>query len=101
MRQEFGHAQHEVTAIHWGDREQEEIMDLQKTSVVTEPSGGLLVEIAIGDMLDTGTAREGIRFVVALPRLGENPSLSEIQIAAINRARALLEACSQSLRPKA
>jgi hypothetical protein len=76
-------------------------MDLRKTTVATEPSGELRVEISIGDTLDTDEPRQGIRFAVVLPSLGENPSLSEIQTAAINRARRELDACIQSLRPKA
>jgi hypothetical protein len=76
-------------------------MDLRKTTVAKEPSGELRVEIAIGDMLDTDDARMGIRFAVVVPSMGENPGLSTIQIAALNRARDELGVCIQSLAPKA
>jgi hypothetical protein len=72
---------------------------IQKTTVATEPSGELRVEISIGDMLDIDAAREGIRFVAVVPRGGENPALSSIQIAAMNRARALLDQEIRALAP--
>ena len=75
-------------------------MAIQKTTVVTEPSGELRVEISIGDMLDTDAARQGIRFVMVVPAAGENPALSAIQIAAMNRARTLLDECIAELAPK-
>jgi hypothetical protein len=76
-------------------------MDLRKTTVTTVPSGDMHVEIAIGDALDKEGAEVGIRFAVVIPRMGENPTLSEIQTAAMNHVRRELDACIQSLRPKA
>ena len=75
-------------------------MAIQKTTVVVEPSGELRVEISIGDMHDTDDVRQGIRFVVVLPSAGDNPGLSAIQIAAINRARSLLDECIAALAPR-
>jgi hypothetical protein len=75
-------------------------MAIQRTTVAVEPSGELRVEISIGDRLDTDDARQGIRFVVVLPQMGENPALSAIQIAAVNRARTLLDESRNALAPK-
>jgi hypothetical protein len=75
-------------------------MAIQKTTVVVEASGELRVEISVGDVLDTDDARQGIRFVVVVPPMAENPGLSAIQIAAMNRARALLDQCVASLAPR-
>jgi hypothetical protein len=75
-------------------------MAIPKTIVEVGPSGELLVEISIGDTLDKDGARQGIRFAVVLPSMGENPSLSAIQIAAINRALVLLDETKAALAPR-
>jgi hypothetical protein len=73
--------------------------EIQRTTVATEPSGELRVEISIGDNLDRDDAREGIRFAVVLPATDADRHLSSIQIRALNRARAVLGECIDALKP--
>jgi hypothetical protein len=68
-------------------------------SVKPAGSGALLVEIVGSDRADITTSQEMVSLVVRI-EVSENPTLSEIRLAAVRRAQTLLEECNAAAAPK-
>jgi hypothetical protein len=71
---------------------------IQKTTVQSAVNGVHRVEIAIADRADTENAREAVTIVAAVAG-SENPSMIDIQRAALSRARALIDESMRALQP--
>ncbi len=71
---------------------------IQKTTVVSAASGAWRVEIAIADTADTARARD-VMTLIAVVQGSENPTLSDLQRAALNRARVLIDESTAALAP--
>jgi hypothetical protein len=71
---------------------------IQKTTVLSAVNGVHRVEIATADRADTENAKEAVTIIAAV-RGSENPTLIDLQRAALNRARALIDESTTALEP--
>jgi len=74
-------------------------MAIRSTRVTPAAGGGLRVEIEIRDNADIATAQEAVSLATTV-QAAENPSLLELQLAALSRMRDVIEERMHALRPK-
>jgi hypothetical protein len=75
-------------------------IEIRSTTVKPAGAADMRVEILLSDNIDIERSLENVSLTVRVPSQAENPTLTEVRLAALRRARVLIDESMSALAPR-